>query len=112
MHYETLIQDFNHHSLLYKQNVSWSAFKKLVSTGYIARSNGQQHLGLHNPPVDGIRKTTSTVLQFHGRLFHGCQLSSCTLTRGIVINLINNEPFYQFQKYTKEKENFKSFFLH
>ena len=91
-----------------RTSLEWLEFEAMNRSTFIQHkfNKGEQRLGQHNLPVDGICKRTNTVFQFHGCLFHGCQLNSCTITRGMTINPINNKPFYQLQKDTKEKEDY------
>ena len=69
-------------------------------------NKGEQRLGQHNLPIDGICKSSHTVFQFHGCLWHGCQLKNCSITKGMTVNPVNNRSLIDLHCDTKLKENY------
>ena len=89
-------------------SLEWLEYEAMTRGIYIQHkyNRGEQRLGQHNLPVDGICKKLKIVFQFHGCLFHGCPLTACPITKGKAVNPINNKTFLDLYKDTKEKESY------
>ena len=87
-------------------SLEWLEYEAMRNKIFIQHkfNKGEQRLGQHNLPVDGICKTSNTVFQFHGCLWHGCQLKDCSVTKGMAVNPVNNRPFIDLDYETKIKE--------
>ena len=60
-------------------------------------------IGQHGLPVDGYRRDTKTVYQFHGCIFHG---HNCHLTKGSDYNPVNKKSYEELRTDTEAKDRY------